>query len=858
MENVTAAQSLNTLVSDLGDLLGEIIREQEGDRTFSLVETLRRRSISHYRSGLVELRAELRNLIGENDPEEIGKVLRAFTLFLHLANIAQGVVNADSGGARLALDRALAKLDGKTRERLSVGIVLTAHPTEIRRQSVIDIEGRIAGLMGQDGSIKDRRALKREVLTVWLTELARREKLRVQNEIDNGVSVASRSILPAMMRVQGEVERFFGGDPARPKPMFSLGTWIGGDRDGNPFVTRDVFDYAVSQQQSALFGYYLAELHLLAMELPVSDRYLDLSPALEALLEQEPKLTDPYRDGEPFRRAIYHIRTRLEQTETGGAHAYSGAEAFIADLETLSESLEASQAGVIAEGRLAELRATVAMVGFHFFTIDLRQNSRIHERTVAEILSAAGITDGYPDMDETARAAFLSEMLLKPVPEFDATGLSEEAQRELGIFATVAAARKRLGAGLVRYSIVSNTESVADILEISWLLRLHGCFGEDVAEPILPVPLFETIEDLRVSVAIMEELYAVPAYAAAMKATRAEIMLGYSDSNKDGGIVTARWEVWKAEAALTELFEGVGQGVAFFHGRGGSVGRGGGATRDAILAQPRGKLARGFRLTEQGEVISKRYETTDQAIMRFCELGEGLAEAEAAGEFARPATHFVNVMEAMSEAAFQRYRSLTTGERFLTYFREATVIDHIASLNMGSRPVSRSTLDKLSDLRAIPWVFSWAQTRHNLPGWFGFGTAIRQAGGSMAQLEEMYRSWTTFRSLVDSVLMVLAKADIEIAGAYAELVEDKALKARIFGLIREEWQITMEMAEAITGRKPAETDPDFMLRKAYLDPLHFGQIDLLGRIRRDPENAELQDALKISINGIASGLQGTG
>ena len=858
MQPAPSAAALNTLVSDLGDLLGDIIRDHEGDKVFALVETLRRRSIGHYRSGLVELRAELRNVIADCSPEDLATVLRAFTLFLHLANIAQSVVNADPGAARERLDRALAELDPKEREKLSVGIVLTAHPTEIRRQSIIDIEGRIAGLLRNDGTIADEAALKREVLTLWLTELARREKLRVQNGIVNGVSVASRSILPAMRAVQSEVERFFGGDPARPKPMFSLGTWIGGDRDGNPFVTREVFDYAVERQQAALFGHYQTEMHHLGMELPVSDRYMTLSDDLVALLAREPRLSDPYREGEPFRRAIHHIRARLRDTETGGPYAYPGAGAFLADLEVLAGALEASHAGVIAAGRLADLRATLALVGFHFFTIDLRQNSRIHARTVDEILAQTGLSDSYATMDEDARAVLLAGLLTQPVPAIDAAALSEEAQRELGIFGTVAAARARLGAGLVRYSIVSNTESVADILEIAWLLRLHGCFGEGVAEPILPVPLFETIEDLRVSVDIMQALYAVPAYGEAMKNARAEIMLGYSDSNKDGGIVTARWEVWKAEAALTELFEAHGQGVAFFHGRGGSVGRGGGATRDAILAQPRGKLARGFRLTEQGEVISKRYETREQAMARFCELGQGLAEAEAAGDFARPPVHFVAVMEKISEAAFQRYRALTTAPGFLTYFREATVIDHIASLNMGSRPVSRSTLDKLSDLRAIPWVFSWAQTRHNLPGWFSFGTAIRAEGGSLAQQHEMYRSWSTFRTLVDSVVMVLAKADIAIAGAYAELVEDKDLKDRIFGLIHEEYRITNEVVEAITGRRPKDTDPEFGQRRAYLDPLHFGQIDLLARLRKDPDNTTLQDALKISINGIASGLQSTG
>ncbi|OCX66911.1 hypothetical protein BFP70_03540 [Thioclava sp. SK-1] len=851
-------QNLHALISELGDMLGDIIREQEGDKIFSLVETLRRRSIGHYRAGLEELRSELRNLLADCKADEISTVLRAFTLFLHLANIAQGVINADPEGARRQLERALSLLDPKNREGLSVGIVLTAHPTEIRRQSIIDIEGRVAGLLRADGKIADHRALKREILTIWLTELSRREKLRVENEIDNGVSIAARSILPAMINVQTEVETYFGGEVATPQPMFTLGTWIGGDRDGNPFVTRDVFETAVSEQQAALFSYYRAELNELFLELPVSDRYVAMSPDLQRLVSEPPRNDDPYRAGEPFRRAITHIIARLDATEAASEYAYSGAPEFAADLTAMTKALEDAGAGAIAAGRLATIRATVVLVGFHFFTIDLRQNSAIHERSLAEIFAATGLCADYGDLDEEARKSLLSDLLMGDLPSLDGHDWSDETKRELDIFDAVAKARQRLGHQLVRYSIVSNTESVSDILEIGFLLRLHGCFGPGVETPILPVPLFETIDDLRISVPIMKELYSVPAFAAAMGGARAEIMLGYSDSNKDGGIVTARWEVWKAEAALSELFDALDLGVAFFHGRGGSVGRGGGATRDAILAQPRGQLARGFRLTEQGEVISKRYETREQAVMRFCELGQGLAEAEAAGEMARPAQHFVSVMEAMSEAAFQRYRGLTTSEGFLTYFREATVIDHIASLNMGSRPVSRSTLDKLSDLRAIPWVFSWAQTRHMLPGWFGFGTAVREKGGSVAQLQEMYRSWSTFRNLVDSVVMVLAKADIEIASAYAGLVEDPALRDRIFKQIRSEWAMTMEAAEAIVGVKPSDTDPDFLSRRAYLDPLHFGQIDLLARLRKSPDDAAMQDALKISINGIASGLQSTG
>ncbi|WP_341236007.1 phosphoenolpyruvate carboxylase [uncultured Sulfitobacter sp.] len=849
-------EALHRLITNLGDALGEIIRDHEGDEVFTLIETLRRRAIGFYRSDLIELRSELRNLICYSNPQDLATAMRAFTLYLHLANLAQSVINADSAGAQRRLRTSLSQLDQASCKCLAVGIVLTAHPTEIRRQSIIDIEGRISVLMARDGTISDQCALRREILTLWLTDLARREKLRVHSEIKNGVSIASRSILPAMIAVQGTVDEFFGNDPATPEPMFTLGTWIGGDRDGNPNVTRDVFETAVTEQQRAIFAHYRQSLRALFLELPLTDRYVAMSPDLARLSTSQPQNDDPHRSGEPFRRAISHVIARLDATEQFSEYGYDEPKAFAADLKAIATALQDTGAGVIAAGRLATLRATVRMAGFHFFTIDLRQNSNIHERCLSEILSQTGVSKNYASLCETSRTALLTELLEKDLPDLSEYEFSEETTREMEIFRAVALARKRLGHDLVRYSIVSNTESASDILESAVFLKFNNCFG--VEGSVLPVPLFETIDDLRRSVAIMRDLYQVPAYANAIRDTGAEIMLGYSDSNKDGGILTARWEVWKAETALGLLFDELGVGVSFFHGRGGSVGRGGGAMRDAILAQPHGQMTRGFRLTEQGEVISKRYETREQATMRFCELGQGLAEAETARFNGQPAKMFISTMEDMSRHAFDAYRNLTKSKGFLAYFRQATVIDYIASLNMGSRPVSRSSLSTLADLRAIPWVFSWSQSRHNLPGWYGFGSAARVNGGSIPQLREMYHSWSMFRTLVNSVSLAVVKADIEIAAAYADLVQDKHIREEILGKIRDEWEVTTKVIQQITGAHSYNVDPDFSSRRPYLEPLHFGQIELLARLRQDGANETLSEALKVSINGIASGLQATG
>ena len=848
--------TLSMLISELGDTLGEVIRQQEGEKVFTLIETLRRRAIGFYRSSLPELRQELRQEISRSSPAEIATAMRAFTYFLQLANNAQSALNADACDSKEQLKVALRSLPDCPRNQIKVGIVLTAHPTEIRRQSIIDIDSRISEILKSDRRADDQASLKQEILTLWLTELTRREKLTVQHEIKNGVSIAANSILPALVDIQTEIENFLGNDPATPQPMFTLGTWIGGDRDGNPNVDHKTFEIAVAEQKSALLEHYKNALLVLYRELPISDRFCKDLTDLDPLLSSSSGIDDPYRSGEPFRRAISHILIRLNATISSSALAYAGPHELSGDLDLIASSLVRAGASEIAGGRLAKLRATVKMMGFHFFTIDLRQNSKIHEKCLAEVLSETKLCTNYLDLSEDARNAILSSLLNSELPDLDPVRFSEEARRELDILRSVSTLRSHLGNDLVQYSIVSNTESASDVLEIAVLLKFNGCFGN--REDILPVPLFETIDDLRNSVSIMRNLLNISEFARSLHEFGAEIMLGYSDSNKDGGIFTSRWEVWKAEDALSSLCEEFGVSVSFFHGRGGSVGRGGGAMRDAILAQPRGAKPKGFRLTEQGEVISKRYGTKDQATVRLCELGHGLAQAEASRLVGSPPECFKAAMEIMSKHAFDAYRHLTETKDFLVYFREATIIDHISSLNMGSRPVSRSSLENLSDLRAIPWVFSWSQSRHNLPGWYGFGSALCNSGISEIQIKEMYASWPVFKTLVDSVSLVVAKADLGISAAYAELVRDKSLRDTIFDTIRKEWDRTTDSLYMITSRQSKDIDPGFYSRLPYLEPLHFGQIEILRKLRTDADNEALNEALKISINGIASGLQSTG
>jgi len=556
------------------------------------------------------------------------------------------------------------------------------------------------------------------------------------------------------------------------------------------------------------------------------------------------------------------------------APAYASAAEFLADLDTVSQSLSQNGSLALARGRLRSLRRAVDVFGFHLASLDLRQNSDVHERVLAELAEAAGLGGDYRAADEAARVDLLAAELgtMRPLssPHLDH---GEETAGELAMLAVTADAHRRYGPQSMPHYVISKAASVSDILEVAVLLKEVGLLRPREGRLDLDiVPLFETIDDLRGCGPIMDALFALPAYRRllASRGDVQEVMLGYSDSNKDGGYLTSTWELYKAELTLVEIFRRHGVRLRLFHGRGGSVGRGGGPSYEAILAQPPGAVQGMIRITEQGEVIAGKYANAEVGRRNLETLAAGTLEATLVEPAqAAPPAAWRAAMEELSHAAYRAYRALVyETEGFDRYFRESTVLDEIATLNIGSRPASRSKRQGIEDLRAIPWVFSWAQCRLMLPGWYGFGSAVRDwlaahPADGLATLQDMHDAWPFFRTTLSNMDMVLAKSDIAIASRYAELVTDAELGAAIFARLRQEWQASIDAVLAITRQQSLlEGNPllaqSIRDRFPYIDPLNHVQIELLRRHRAGDTAPEVVQGIHLSINGIAAGLRNSG
>ncbi|HET7548609.1 MAG TPA: phosphoenolpyruvate carboxylase, partial [Usitatibacter sp.] len=631
--------------------------------------------------------------------------------------------------------------------------------------------------------------------------------------------------------------------------------------------------------------HYLDEVHALGGELPLAGLLTRVSPALEALATHSPDRSQ-HRSDEPYRRAISGVYARLDATiaafglrvphraSVGSAEPYAAPSDLAVDLDIIDASLRAGANGFLADGRLRTLRKAVAAFGFHLATVDLRQSSDKHEALLGELLREAGVVADYASLDENARERLLLAELASPRGLRTAfASYSEDARSELAVFEAAAATQRRFGAEAIRQYVISHTESVSDLLEVAVLLKEVGLVtpGAHPASRLQIVPLFETIADLQRAADTMRRWFAIPA-ARAMVASLGdaqEVMLGYSDSNKDGGYVTSSWELYKAEIALVDVFREARVRLRFFHGRGGTVGRGGGPSYEAILAQPPGSVQGALRLTEQGEVIAAKYANRDIGRRNL----EALFAATVRATFdeARPAAHdgFHAAMDELSEEAMRAYRDLVYGTPgFVEYFRATTPINEIADLNIGSRPASRKGSGRIEDLRAIPWVFSWAQYRVMLPGWYGFGAAAsaytqRHGEGGRALLARMWREWPFFRAMLSNLDMLLAKADLSVAARYKELDADKARADAIFARIRGEFDLTVRMLFEITGAGAfLEANPSLARsirnRFPYLDPLNHLQIELLKRHRAGAADDRVRRGIHISINGLAAGLRNSG
>ncbi len=900
----------------LGRLLGDTVREQEGEPVYHLVEIVRRTSIRFHRHADEGARQELETILGELSPEVAVQIIRAFSYFSHLANIAEDVHHtrrnraheiagsaprpgtvANAFGRAAAAGKSAADLRDFFAEAL-ISPVLTAHPTEVRRKSTLNREMEIAGLLDRAERVtatpreaaEQEEALRRAILTLWQTALLRRIKLTVMDEVTNGLSYYDYTFLEELPRlfcaVEDHLETLDESTAPEVPSFLRIGSWIGGDRDGNPFVTATVLRETVEMHRERIMRFYQEQVVTLAAELSLASRLVKVSKDMRALMALSPDLGMSNRE-EPYRVALSVVLARLQgaaavlRGETPapvapGLEPYVSAAALGADLDVIYRSLAENGSRVLARGRLRQLRRAADCFGFHLASVDLRQNSEVHERTVGELLEAVVPGTAYGQLDEDARIALLTQELATARPLASRyLSYSEETRDELAIFAAGAEAHAALGEAVIPNCIISKTEGVSDMLEAALLLKEVGLVRADGTSAINVVPLFETIGDLQACAPVMDRLFSIPAYRALVDSRGGvqEVMLGYSDSNKDGGFVTSGWELYKAEIGLIEVFRRHGVKLRLFHGRGGSVGRGGGPSYDAILAQPGGAVNGQIRVTEQGEIISSKFSNPEVGRRNLEILVAATLEATLlqSGETA-PRPDFLTNMEELSQSAFDAYRGLvyeTPG--FEDYFWGSTVISEIATLNIGSRPASRKKTRAITALRAIPWVFSWAQCRLMLPAWYGFATAVDKfladRPDGMEQLRAMYRDWPFFRTLLSNMDMVLSKSSLAVASRYAELVEDVVLRERIFSRIKAEYEGSVgRLLEIMSQEKLLESNPllDRSIRNRfpYLDPLNHVQIELLKAHRRNrsavgPDDKVLH-GIQLTINGISAGLRNSG
>jgi phosphoenolpyruvate carboxylase len=928
--SVSGHASLRLDIRFLGRVLGDVIRAHEGEATFDMIEKVRQLAVRFRREQDHGAGEELERVLNALVGEETNSVVRAFSYFSHLANIAEDhdktrrsrSLELSGEGAEagsFAHSVALLKANQVSAADIKaffgaalISPVLTAHPTEVQRKSILDTQREIALCLearerpmtpGELAEVEER--VYALVATLWQTRMLRYTKLTVADEIANALAYYRITFLREIPRLYESIEaalqkeHLLDGhadeDGGIHLPNFlQMGSWIGGDRDGNPNVTAATLATALSRQSAEAMDFYLGEIHKLGAELSMSTLLVDVSEPLVALAALSPDQSE-HRSDEPYRKALLGVYAKLAATSRSLGHAailrqeiaastpYDTPEALIADLGVVQSSLRQHHGAAIAACRLDRLIRAVEVFGFHLASLDLRQSSDVHEATLGELFAVAGVVDDYARLSENDKVTLLLAEARQPrplqLPHHDYSALSAA---ELAIFAAAYRAHRRFGARAIRNVIISHSEACSDLLEVVVLLKEAGLArleGEGVLRlDVNVVPLFETIADLEHSPAIMESILALGPklrlYPDGPGAAQ-EVMLGYSDSNKDGGFLTSSWSLYKTELALIDIFKRAGVALRLFHGRGGTVGRGGGPSYEAILAQPPGTVNGQIRLTEQGEIIASKFShpligrrNLETLVAATVEASFALMDQPPPGEI----EHFESAMAALSGHAMRAYRALvyeTAG--FNDYFFASTPINEFAELNIGSRPAARKGGRRIEDLRAIPWGFSWGQCRTLLPGWYGVGSAINAWLGDDAAeraerealLVQMARQWSFFRTLLSNLDMVLTKVDLPVARRYAGLLEDAALRERVFEAIEREFNLVRAFVDRMAedGTLLASNAPFRQAiheRFPYLDPLNHIQLELIKRYRSGTTDERTQRAIQMTINGIATGLRNTG
>ena len=943
LESFSNKDVIREEVSILTDLLTDVTRKILSPETFEKIAMMEDLAVhSKYQ--------ELKEIVEELTTEEMVYISRYFSILPLLINISEDVDlayeinhqnNIDQdylGKLSTTIDLISTRENAKEiLENLNVVPVLTAHPTQVQRKTMLDLTNHIHTLLRQHRDVKAGLVnekkwlgnLRRYIELMMQTDMIRDKKLKVTNEITNVMEYYNSSFLQAITNFMVEYKRLAeerGIKLDNPKPI-TMGMWIGGDRDGNPFVTAETLKLSATLQSEVILNYYIDKVYTLYRTFSLST---NLSETSQAVAEMAALSTDKsvYRENEPYRRAFHYIQSKLIQTllylkegnfsnegqrltdraeKTLSAKttpsvsnkgreiipnyiqsrisetltelkkeetpSYKTAKEFKEDLQVIYDSLIEHHGEALVTGDLTELLQAVDVFGFFLASIDMRQDSSVHEACVAELLASANIVKDYSSLSEEEKCQVLLKQLLEDPRILSATHepKSELLQKELEIFKTARQLKDALGEEVIKQNIISHSTSVSDLLELAIMLKEVGLIDENGTR-VQIVPLFETIEDLDNSCETMEKYLSLPIAQKwiASKNNYQEIMLGYSDSNKDGGYLSSCWTLYKAQQQLTAIGDKFGVKITFFHGRGGTVGRGGGPTYEAITSQPLRSINDRIRLTEQGEVIGNKYGNKDAAYYNLEMLVSAAINRMVTHKKsdAHTSNKYERIMDQVVERSYQIYRDLVFGdERFYDYFFESSPIKAISSFNIGSRPAARKTITEIGGLRAIPWVFSWSQSRVMFPGWYGVGSSFKEfidqdPENNLAFLQLMYKRWPFFKSLLSNVDMVLSKSNMNIAFEYAQLCEDQNVRD-IFNIILDEWQLTKNVILEIEGHDELLAENTYLrdsldYRMPYFNVLNYIQLELIKRQRNGQLTPDQEKLIHITINGIATGLRNSG
>lgn len=893
LENYSNKSVVQEEVLILTELLEDITKNMLAPETFEKIIQLKELSTQEDYQGLNRLVTSLSN-------DEMVYISRYFSILPLLINISEDVdlayeinhqnnIDQDYLGKLSTTIKLVAEKENAVEilEHLNVVPVLTAHPTQVQRKSMLDLTNHIhsllrkyrdvkLGLINKDKWYND---LRRYIEIIMQTDMIREKKLKVTNEITNAMEYYNSSFLKAVPHLTTEYKRLaqaHGLNLKQAKPI-TMGMWIGGDRDGNPFVTARTLKQSALTQCEVIMNYYDKKIYQLYREFSLSTSIVNVSKQVREMARQS-KDNSIYREKELYRRALFDIQSKIQATKTyliedeEVGTRYETANDFYKDLIAIRDSLLENKGESLISGDFVELLQAVEIFGFYLASIDMRQDSSVYEACVAELLKSAGIHSRYSELSEEEKCDLLLKELEEDPRILSATHAekSELLAKELAIFKTARVLKDKLGDDVIRQTIISHATSLSDMLELAILLKEVGLVDTERAR-VQIVPLFETIEDLDHSEETMRKYLSLSLAKKWIDSRNnyQEIMLGYSDSNKDGGYLSSCWTLYKAQQQLTAIGDEFGVKVTFFHGRGGTVGRGGGPTYEAITSQPLKSIKDRIRLTEQGEVIGNKYGNKDAAYYNLEMLVSAAINRMITQKKSDTNTpnRYEAIMDQVVDRSYDIYRDLVFGnEHFYDYFFESSPIKAISSFNIGSRPAARKTITEIGGLRAIPWVFSWSQSRVMFPGWYGVGSSfkefINKNPENIAILRDMYQNWPFFQSLLSNVDMVLSKSNMNIAFEYAKLCEDEQVKA-IYEIILNEWQVTKNVILAIEGHDELLADNPYLkasldYRMPYFNILNYIQLELIKRQRRGELSSDQERLIHITINGIATGLRNSG